>query len=311
MPRPVTLADKKSAKTAAAKPAAPVPVKATVTKPPPEINNGVTNYDKGEQATNAEAGKQIATAAKGVALPAFLTQVETPALAPKETGTYFGYADPASAKWPLMVASGMSHGDMFVNVGGEYHKLDPCEYFILQGYSCRTEMVGKMGKIVYVSEDVADESNDKAQAHYICILAVRLGEKLIPCKGDFRGTKAGGVESAINAMDSAADPSWGKLSDAHRVTLSFPQPFGRVYSEMSTSYKIAKTSGNEMYVANCIARPATVSQMQLLIDHLQDDDFNADLKKVYAGYTNRVLQLQKIARDGPEPVPVNSAAARG
>lgn len=141
----------------------------------------------------------------------------------------------------------------------------------------------------------------RAEPHYTCLCLALLGESLVPVKADFRGTKSGAASSAIIAVESARDPEWLRLSEAHKVTGAFPHPWGRVWNQVTTKYKVGKASGNSFHVANCVSKPATVDQMQLLVDAFNDADFLAKLDEAEQGYRLRLEFLDKVAAGEEEP----------
>ncbi len=260
--------------------------------------------------------KALQKAAAGITVPAFLQNATLPQTMDAQIGGYVGFADPQSKKWGAMQAAGLEHGDPFVMVDGQYHQCKPLSYFLLIGDSFRTTMEGQEGKFTFATRDLdtplrelaeqiegdSDKAKKrkaaclKAEPHYTClILALLGGDRLVPVKLDARGTKSGAASSAIIAVKSAEDPEWLKLSDAHRITAAFPHPWGRVWNVVTTKYKVGRTSGNGFFVANTTSKPASIDQMQLLIDHFQDEAFVAQLEEAEKAYQMRTGFLDSVA----------------
>lgn len=274
----------------------------------PPKPNGTGTPPKPVAAVPVNSGA-LAKAAAKVSVPAFLQTVAMPDLVPGGVaGGYVGFADPKSKKYRQMVEAGCEHGDPFVYHEQQYHRVNPLEFFLLMGDSFRTTMEGQDGKFTFVTRDVdtplreiAASYPDKAksitdaQPHYTALILVKLGDSLVPVKADFRGTKSGAGSSAIIAVKSAGDPEWLRLSEAHKVTAAFHYPWGRVWNSVTTKYKVGKGSGNDFFVANCVSRPATVDQMNLLVQCFQDDDWVAKLNEAEATYRSRVEYLDGIA----------------
>jgi hypothetical protein len=276
--------------TATAKPATPVkptPVTATVKKSEAEVAP--------VESSNTSA---LAKQAKAVKLPAWLAQTQMPVVAEKDFGGFVGFASSQSNKWNEQQQAGLEDGQPYVYTDQRYIIADPLEFFLLAGESFQTLMVGKEGKFQWASRDLEEEGptvgSNRPEPHYVCCLIVKAEGQLIPIKGDFRGTKSGGIEGAIRAIEAAATPDWLKLSDGHKVTAAFPHAFGRVFHSCNTTYKVAKTSGNPYYKANCVSKPAGLGQMQELVDALANEDFSKKLNECKSNYDQRIQFLDDV-----------------
>jgi hypothetical protein len=175
-------------------------------------------------------------------------------------------------------------------------------------------LMDSTGKFTYATRDLKENTvkrmvNTKRgpepqtfdlNPHYICLCVVNLNNKLIPIKGDFIGTKSGGIESAIAAVTAASDPNsgWMRLSEKHTQTAVFPQPFGRVYHQMRTKAEVSKSTGNPYYRTVTVSNPAATAEMQLLLNHLADDEFNATFEEAHKNYVLRVEFMDKVIADG-------------
>lgn len=236
-----------------------------------------------------------------VKVPSFL-QTTMPETSERELTGYIGYASDASKHYPEQQAAGLTNGDIFLMHQGQYIKCPQLEFFLVTGESFKSVM-DREGKFLFATRDLAmkevrfkyqgkerfadNNSNPKLQPHYVCLTIVNLNGRLIPIKGDFIGTKSGGIESAISAVKAAADPKsgWLRLSEQHQTTAGFPHPFGRVYHTMRTKYEVAKTGGNSYYRTITVSSPATVAQMSVLMEGLQDESFTALLTEAHTNYT--------------------------
>lgn len=288
---------------------------------PPRTGNGretqtITQKDVGTVRVGNGNNAALQKSAKGLQLPAFLQELHLPELVPGGVNAgYVGFVDQKSKKYGLMKDAGCDDGDPFIFYQQQYHLAKPLEFFLLKGDSFRTTMVGQDGKFMFVTRDIdtplrqlAEEAPEKmkphilkAEPHYSCLLLALLGDTLVPVKADFRGTKAGAGSSAILAVKSAAEPDWLRISNDHKATAVFPQPFGRVWNSVTTKYKVGKGSGNSFYVANCVSKPATMDQMQLLVNYFNDPDSVAELEDAERTYETRVAFLDKIAEGESDP----------
>lgn len=283
----------------------PVPTPAPV--PTPEPVSPSTGRHK-QVITSKDVGVINASALikSSVPIPAFLQQVAMPDTSNRQTTGYVGFAHPQSKNWVHMQQAGLEEGQPFVNHNNAYIPLDTVQFFLCMGASFQTMMAGKQGEFIFVTTDMDMRMDQviykgnacKLDPHYTCLLLVNLNGSLLPIKGDFRGTKSGGIENAIRAIEAAATPDWLKLSDQHKATAAFPQPFGRVWNEISTKRQISKSNGNPYHTAGCTCTPATVTQMQLLVTHLKDAEFQDSLAEAHTNYKARIDFLHNIMRGG-------------
>lgn len=252
---------------------------------------------------NPADSKALATAAKSVNIPAWLQKSEMPTVADRDFGGYIGFASTQSNKWNEQQAAKLADGDPYLYHDKTYIPANPLEFFLLAGTAFQTLMVGREGKFQWASRDMEEEGprmgSNRPEPHYVCVCIVRVQDRLIPIKGDFRGTKSGGCEGAIRAVEAAATPEWLKLTDAHRVTSAFPQAFGRVFHSCTTKYQVSKTSGNPYYRANVTSLPATFTQMQELLNAMGDEAFIAELDECKKNYDARVRFIDDVIANPP------------
>lgn len=248
-------------------------------------------------------------------LPDFL-QTAMPDVSDRELSGYIGFCSDASKRYGEQLNAGLANGDIFLFNQGQYIKCPQLEFWIANATSYRSVM-STSGAFQFVTKDlelkrakfnvpIADPripgkvnlvpTEKDTAPHYICLCIVNINGRLIPIKGDFIGTKSGGIESAIRAVESAGDieSGWEKLSDQHKTTMAFPQPFGRVFHIMRTRGEVSKTNGLPYFRTITVSGPASVSQMQLLIDNLTNDEFMAALNEAYVNYQSRVKFMDDL-----------------
>lgn len=272
--------------------------------PPPQDTPSYPTSAK-ETAALTKATSEIAKSAGKAAIPGWLQQNNNlPEVPDKDTTGYVGFASSASKKWNIQMMAGLNDGQPFVFHQQQYIPLDSVDFFLLSGEAFQSLMVGKEGKFMWVSRDLDEEGptmgSNKPEIHYVCLMLVNVNGNLIPIKGDFRGTKANGIESAIRAVEAAGLPEWSKLSEAHKVSTAFPQPFGRVYHCITTQAKVSKTSGNPYHRTNCTSAPANVGQMEMVIKAFNNPEFISALNEARENYTLRIQYLDNVATNGPD-----------
>jgi hypothetical protein len=293
-------------------------VQTSTTDNPPSY--GQTNHPL----TESKGNQELVKSATGVSIPSFLQQQTLPEVEDRTSG-YVGFASSASKNWAVQQMNGMSEGQPFIYYKQQYLPCDSLQFFLLIGQSFQTIMVGKEGKFKYVTHDMSEEfeqirnnniivqgksvplhsviGSSKLEAHYVMMMICVTGNNLIPIKGDFRGTKSGGMEGAIRATEEAAKPSWINLSESTRATAAFPQPWGRVFHSIDTTRHVSRSgpgAGNPYYRANCNSRPAKIEEMQKLVNALQDPAFMEELTAAKQSYDDRIAFLEKIMNEGPQ-----------
>jgi hypothetical protein len=168
-------------------------------------------------------------------------------------------------------------------------------------------MYGSEGKFLFATKDLSITVPDriygnqvvKAEPHYVVSMVAVVNGQHVPCRADFRGTKGGAAEGPISAVKAAQLPDWGKQGDAFRVACAFPHAFGRVYNVITTRRDISKTSGNPYYRCLAASSPATVSQMQALVNAFLDKEFNDELETSNKWYEERVKAMNNLCKSGP------------
>ena len=268
----------------------------------------------------SKEAKQLQT----VKVPDFLKTSEMPETSPRQLTGYIGFAHPMSKNWPQMAAAGIEEGMPFLNHEGRFIPCKTLEFFLCRGESFKSVM-NSAGKFIYATRDlkttdiagpivgksinpttrqpfvyVPEGGKVIPDPHYITLLIVNLNGNLIPIKGDFRGTKSGGIEMCIRAVEAASTPDWGKLGEAHKVSMSFPQPFGRVYHQIKTKPGVGKASGRPYHTANSNSLPATIAQMQLLANAFEDEEFSEKLNAANENFDRRIAFMDELIANGPD-----------
>lgn len=239
-----------------------------------------------------ESNEQLA-----IPLPSFLQRDTVPELANSLGTEYLGFADTRSKNWPMLSAAGIPDGSAFILKDGHLTALQSIDCFVLAGTSYLTHMEGQDMKLVYCSKDIKEENPDPEhrQPHYVAVLLVDVEGTLVPIRGDFRGTKSNGIESAFRAVEAAAKPEWLTRSDAHRVTGAFPQPWGRVMHHITTQPTMGKKSGRRFHVTRGTSEPTPAGMLQQLVEFFSNADNTKAVTAVYEGYTRRVAFLDAEA----------------
>lgn len=290
---------KPSAKPVTAKPVA-TPPKNTVPAAPIVANTPAT------LPAGLISSKSVAPSK--VNLPSFLQQVAMPQTSNRMQTGYVGFASIKSKNWPQQQMAGLNDGQPYVNHNNSIIPVESLEFFLCMGTSFQSMMAGTQGEFIFVTRDmdlrvdpiIYKGNQVKLEPHYVCLLLVNLNNSLLPIKGDFRGTKSGGIENAIRAVEAAGSPDWLKLSDQHKVTAAFPQPFGRVYNIITTKRGVSKSNGNPYYTADCSPSPATATQMQMLVDAFNQENFNNVIAEAHTNYNSRIEFLDNIVANPPK-----------
>lgn len=205
-----------------------------------------------------------------------------------EGGTIYGFwVSSRSKSYANCLAVGAAEGDAVIKVEGNLIACKPLKFFLTAATQFRTKMEND-GSISTVSLDMSRRDMDE---HYVCMMLVIHGDNLIPCKFDHRTTKAKTAIEAIRGLHQAISPEWGKLSPAHAATVSFPIPWGRVVTEVTTQRKVGR-SGLPYFSAEPNVRPANTHEMNLLTKFAADQENLNLFNTVNSEYEARVNELK-------------------
>lgn len=219
-------------------------------------------------------------------LPAFLESIgDLPEAGAK--AEYLGFASTKSKQWLAMSQAGCQEGTPFAFANGQYHPfpqgmighlIDVRKFF--------TTMEGQEGKITRCTlEDLGIAKHDP---HYLAFWLIRLpGGQLLPIRGDFRGTKSGGFEQAMQSLKLAATPEWLSFSDAHKISAVFPHPWGRVIHTITTSREVSKSTMNVYYKTNAMSKPSNMDDIAQLANALRDTEFQNKMNEQWVQFERR------------------------
>lgn len=226
----------------------------------------------------------------GLAIPAAFSGLATIPSADElpEGGTIYGFwVSNRSKSYAQCLAAGAAEGDAVIKVEGNLIACKPLKFFLVAAAQFRTKMEMD-GSISTVSLDMSKRDMDE---HYVTMLLVLHGENLIPCKFDFRTTKAKAAIEAARAQHQSNTPEWGKLSPAHAATVAFQIPWGKVVTEVSTVRKVS-AKGLPYFAAEPNARPASPHEMGLLTKFAESQDNLNLFSTVFSEYEARVNELK-------------------
>lgn len=205
-----------------------------------------------------------------------------------EGGTIYGFwVSNRSKSYTQCLAAGAAEGDAVIKVEGNLIVVRPFKFFLVAAAQFRTKMEMD-GSISTVSLDMSKRDMDE---HYVTMLMVLHGDNLIPCKMDFRTTKAKAAIEAIRAQHQANSAEWVKLSPAHAATTSFEIPWGRAVTEVTTQRKVS-TKGLPYFAAEPSVRPATTHEMGLLTKFAGNQENLNLFSTVFSEYEARVNELK-------------------
>jgi hypothetical protein len=228
------------------------------------------------------------------------------AVAGQITGPYVARAHSMSPSWERQREVGCEEGDLYLAVDGDMYKVNPMGYFLIAASPLYyTRMKAKDGSVIQGTKDEItfnkyndskDERKDHLKPHYVTICFVQVRDILIPAKVDWFDTLVNGVSGAIRAAKASYDPTWGNLSEAHKVALGAPTPLARVFNIARTYKDVSKSSGHTMYPAVCVSKPATVDQINLFLTSFKDAQFNRRLEQVKQAFKERVIHIEEMCK---------------
>lgn len=274
--------------------------------------------NEGKPQNSSYTGIDFAALVKGIEenklIPSWLTENTEFETVENVQGDYIGFVEPQSKNYVKLAPLGMVAGDIFAFIKGQYLKVKPLTYFLLDCQAYRTYM-NASGQFTFATTDIATHPRDIVEEnklpfdskylynHYVCLLVMILDGKLLPVRADFRGPKEHAGAFAARAVDAAKTPEWLKSSPSHIVTAQMPIHYARVVHTCTLAKDIGKTSGKELFRAHCSSVPATPDQMGLFIQSLQNPEFVKQLDDARNYFANRLDFLDKICEKSANPPP--------
>ena len=211
------------------------------------------------------------------------------------SGTVYGfYNTPNAGQFAAAMAVGAADGDAVIKVDGKLIACKPLKFFLCMASAFRTKS-DNSGNIIAASLDVMRKTNETPDEHYVTLILVDVpGRGLIPCKFDFKTTKADAARQAITALHECVTPQWGDKSVAHKITMPFNPPWGRVMNEVTTSRYVGRSGNPPCYITNKgSARPATPEEMKALVEFASNQE-NLDLfSTVQSEYEARCNEIRR------------------
>ncbi len=226
-----------------------------------------------------------------LALPAYMTNLaelpETPE-APTPSGSYVQSSSERSKNYAAQKSAGLTDGDFFLVTDGAMNKKMPLEHWLLQAKLYYTKM-DSAGNVVAIGRE---ESNDLKE-HYVVLHLVAHNGTLVPCRSEFRTTKAPAVVKLIEAIREAATPEFAGKSDAHKIAAQFPQPWGRVMASVTSRQKTARASGDGYKLAVPVIKPTSISQFEVFQAAMKDPAYADAFETAKKSFDDRVAELEK------------------
>jgi hypothetical protein len=211
------------------------------------------------------------------------------------SGPWVSCLEDKSGNKEAALGAGVALGQFYLNEGGGITPLPTLEYHLVDHAKFYTVM-NQQGKIV----EVADNDDGDADEHYVTLLLVKLGDRYIPTRSEFRKSKSPAVKNAIAALyDAASDggKAWGAKGDAHKATLSVPLPFARFIATAGTRkgvVKSGKMAGSQYFAGTCTVRPTTLAEIRSFITVASTADFKAALRAAKESFNARVAELEAM-----------------
>ena len=216
-------------------------------------------------------------------------------LAERPVGAYVGCAHPRANNWETLQQAKIAEGDFYIDGCGELRKCMPLAYWVMQVSRFGTAM-SPAGDVVNATENqdiIANPGqlkNAGMQEHYVTLVLVNLGDRIVPAKADFRGTRADGGKVPVAELRKVAEPNWPQSSDAARVAAAFPHPFGRVYFSATTVKGVVKGGPNKglpYHAARITAVPTPVGELDKLTKAIQSPGFAELVNQAWQNYSAR------------------------
>lgn len=214
--------------------------------------------------------------------PAMLPDVK-----PNNSGSYIACYDKDDDKSAdELDAAGIPLGELYLRLEGAATRVNPLQFHLLDARMFFTWMnpAGELAKVAAAEREGLDE-------HFVTLLLVRVGDKLVPSCSTFRKTKSGIAKTAVAALKAAHDPSWGDKSELHKVTMRVPEPWGRFIVTATTRKQVGKGSGMPYYAGRATVKPVGLDDIARYSAAFQDAEFLEAFEAACEAFKERVAFL--------------------
>lgn len=199
----------------------------------------------------------------------------------------------------------LREGDIVIHNAGpekETKLLRPARFFLISAYQYWAKVDGAFkivpGTVGFDKPSFDEERKSGLKEFAEALVLFYDGGNIYPASFSARTTKAGAIIAASQALVSASSPEWGKKSEAHKNSLRFPNPFGRVISEVKITKRIVKSgdnAGKPYLLAKSVSEPSTAEHWDALLRFFQEEGNKETLESAKENYERRKADVEKLA----------------
>lgn len=195
--------------------------------------------------------------------------------------------------------------DEYAKLVGQYGNVNEGEMFLVEGSILTKLDTAKLGiiklKQYWVEKNAAGEVLKASYTekpwpwaeHMDAVVLVYLDDRIVVANVNPHTTKCSGFKSLADALKACQTPEWADKSPAHQATMQINQPFMRFFGEVTLSVnRISKKSGLPYRVTQCVIKPTTNVEVELLKAFIASPDNNKQLSDAADRYSFRIKELE-------------------
>lgn len=184
---------------------------------------------------------------------------------------------------------GVTEGTAFVcSEGDRYERLEAIQ--VMDGQKKYFSKSDSEGQKIAASTVESKETPDE---NILAVVLAYTADRIVPTVSEFRKTKVRCVKDFITAAHRTTSDGWADRQGPIGKQLAGLPPRLRVVGSITLQQKTAKSSGNIYHLGRCHCAVLNDSQVQLLIDAMGDESFDADLKTCITKADGRYKYLER------------------
>lgn len=146
-------------------------------------------------------------------------------------------------------------GDLIL-MGDRPERLNPFRFILIRAGVHYSE-IDHTGTILASTTDPEIARANKALKEYIeAVVLVFASRGLVAARCRFSSARLKAIRTALDGLDAAQTPGWGKQSPEHATALLIEDPRFRFVSTVKTSWTTSRGNGFRYQIATAICRPA-------------------------------------------------------
>lgn len=206
---------------------------------------------------------------------------------------------------PYIVFAHKNRQDQYAKLVGQFGLVNEGDMFLIEPTGITKLETAKLGLMKLKQYWVeTDASGQILRSSFVempfpwkeqmdVVVIVYLADRIVIANINPHTTKCPGFKVLADALDECQKPTWGDKSPAHRETLQIANPMMRFFGEMTLGpQRTSKKSGLPYRVTQCVIKPTTNVEANLLRAWVADDSTSEKMKDAADRFLLRMRDLE-------------------